>query len=355
MLYAGVDYHKRYSQVHVIDQSGRTRAAARLANDDLTVSKFFAALREPCTAVLEAGWNWGVMYDRLEAIDNVSKVELAHPYRVRAIAAAQVKTDSIDAHTLAQLVRSSLIPRAYVPGSATRQLREIVRQRVFLVRVRTMVKNRIHALLDRYHVPLPAVSDIFGKRGRDYLTKVELPAAAQKLLRQDMVLVETLSREISTTEQWLREAVRDDHRVTLLRTVPGLGDLLATVVALEIDRIDRFPTAAKLAAYAGLVPTTYSSGGHTAHGQLMVQSNKWLRWALVEAAWIAVRLDPYFRTHFARRRAHKPAQTAIVASARRLLEVIWHMLNEDRCYQNRSPLGVNRQPGGASAAALTTT
>jgi len=248
-----------------------------------------------------------------------------------------------------------LIPRAYVPGRETRRLREIVRQRVFLVRVRTMVKNRIHALLDRYHVPLPAVSDIFGKRGRDYLTKLELPATAQKLLRQDIVLLESLSREISATEQWLREAVRDDPRVNLLRTVPGLGDLLATVVALEIDRIDRFPTVAKLAAYAGLVPTTYSSGGHTAHGKLMVQSNKWLRWALVEAAWIAVRLDPYFRTHFAHRRAHKPAQTAIVASARRLLEVIWHMLNEDRCYQNRSPLGVNRQPGEASAAALATT
>jgi transposase len=292
----------------------------------------------------------GCDYDWLAAIDNLEQVELAHPFWVRAIAAAQVKTDAIDAHTLAQLLRSNLIPRAYIPGVETRRLREIVRQRVFLVRVRTMVKNRIHALLDRYHVPPPAVSDIFGKRGRDYLTKVELPAGSQELLRQDLTLLETLSREVRATEQWLRHSVRSDRRVELLCTVPGLGDLLATMVALEIDRIERFPSPAKLAAYSGLVPTTHSSGGHTFHGKLMPQTNKWLRWALIEAAWVAVRLDPYFRAHFTQRRAHKPAQSAIVATARRLLEVVWHILKEDRPYEARPPTGSHRALRTSSAA-----
>ena len=90
-----------------------------MANDCFTVGKFFQSLGEPCAAVLEAGWNWGVMYDWLAAIDNVEQVELAHPFWVRAIAAAQVKTDAIDAHTLAQLLRSNVIPRAYIPGVET--------------------------------------------------------------------------------------------------------------------------------------------------------------------------------------------------------------------------------------------
>jgi len=137
------------------------------------------------------------MYDWLDTIENVSAVELPHPYRVRAIAAAQVKTDSIDSHTLAQLLRVNLIPRAYVPGSATRRLREVVRQRVFLVRMRTMVKNRIQALLARHHVPLPAVSDIFGKRGRDYLSKVQLEGTAQELLRQDLELLAASARRFA--------------------------------------------------------------------------------------------------------------------------------------------------------------
>ena len=354
MLYAGIDYHKRYSQVHVIDERGRTRATARLANDFGTLHGFFAGLAEPCRAVVEAGWNWGEMYDWLDAIENISAVELAHPYRVRAIAAAQVKTDSIDSHTLAQLLRVNLIPRAYVPGSETRRLREVVRQRVFLVRMRTMVKNRIQALLARHHVPLPAVSDIFGKRGRDYLTNLKLEDAAQELLRQDLELLKTLSEEVRATEKWLHQGTGGDHRVEVLRTIPGLGALLATVVALEIDRIERFESSAKLAAYAGLVPTTYSSGGHTFHGKLMPQSNKWLRWALVKAAWVAVRLDPYFRAHFAKRRAHKPAQSAIIATARRLLEVVWHVLKENRPYQNRPPTGSNHASQNSSAAFATT-
>jgi transposase len=350
MLYAGIDYHKRYSQVHVIDEQGRTRVTARLANDLASLRGFFGKLAEPCRAVVEAGWNWGVMYDWLDAIENVAEVELAHPYRVRAIAAAQVKTDSIDAHTLAQLLRVNLIPRAYVPGVETRRLRELVRQRVFLVRMRTMVKNRVQALLPRQHVPLPAVSDIFGKRRRDYLSKVQLEAAAQELLRQDLELLETLTEEVRATEKWLHQATQSDRRVGALRTIPGLGELLATVVALEIDRIERFETPAKLAAYAGLVPTTHSSGGHTFHGKLMPQSNKWLRWALVEAAWVAVRLDPYFRAHFAKRRAHKPAQSAIIATARRLLEVVWHVLKENRPYQSRPVTGPNRALNTSSAA-----
>ncbi len=79
MLYAGVDYHKRYSQVHVIEQGGRIRTTARLANDEATVRKFFESLEEPCAAVLEAGWNWGVMYDWhwLEAIDTVRRCSSA--------------------------------------------------------------------------------------------------------------------------------------------------------------------------------------------------------------------------------------------------------------------------------------
>ncbi len=350
MLYAGVDYHKRYSQVHVIDEHGRTRARARLTNEFSALRRFFANLGEPARAVVEAGWNWGVMYDWLDAIENVTEVELAHPYRVRAIAAAQVKTDAIDSHTLAQLLRVNLIPKAYVPSAATRGLRELVRQRIFLVRIRTMVKNRIQALLARHHVPLPAVSDIFGKRGRDYLSKVRLEGGAQQLLRQDLGLLTALNEEIRASEKWLHQALEGDHRVELLRTIPGLGALLATVVALEIDRVERFPTAAKLAAYAGLVPTTHSSGGHTFHGKLMAHSNKWLRWALVEAAWVAVRLDPYFRAHFAKRRAHKPAQSAIIATARRLLEVVWHVLKENRPYQDRPPSHCNRGLRTSSAA-----
>lgn len=248
MLYAGIDYHKRYSQVNVIDEKGRKQASARLPNDFGAIEDFFRSLGEPCEAVLEAGWNWGVMYEWLERVENVSEVQVAHPYRTRAIAAAQVKTDSIDADTLAQLLRAGLIPRAYIPRSDTRRLREVVRQRLFLVRLRTLLKNRLHALLDRYHVALPAVSDLFGKGGLKYLSCVVLPGLAKELLAQDLRLVEALSEEIGQTEEWLREALKGDRRLEVLLSVPGRGRLLAAVVAWEIDTSERFTHAAKLVA-----------------------------------------------------------------------------------------------------------
>ncbi len=343
MLCVGLDLHKRYSQVDAVDESGASRAAARLANEFEQIEAFFGSLGEPCRVVLEAGWNWGLMYDWLDRVDNVVEVQLAHPYGVRAIAAAQVKTDRIDARMLGQLLRAGLIPRAYIPGRETRHLREAVRQRLFLVRVRTMLKNRIHALLDRYHVVPPPVSDLFGKRGRNYLSGVKLPGLAQELLAQDLRLLEALGSEIRSTEKALANTLRGDRRLELLLTVPGLGQLLATVVALEIDRIDRFRRPSKLVAYVGLVPSTYSSGGKTSHGGLMKMSNKWLRWALVEAAWIAVRHDPYFRHHFAVRVRHKGPKTAIIAVARRLAEVIWCVLTEDRPYQVRQPASKRRE------------
>ena len=343
MLSVGLDLHKKYSQLEVIDEAGLRRAGARIANELEQVKGFLGSLGEPCRVVLEAGWNWGSMYDWLEGIENVVEVQLAHPYGVRAIAAAQVKTDRIDARMLGQLLRVGLIPRAYIPGRETRQLREAVRQRLFLVRVRTMLKNRIHALLDRYHITPPPASDMFGKKGRDYLGKVELPGPAQELLRQDLRLLQTLSLEIGQTESLLAKTLAGDRRVELLRTIPGLGALLATVVALEIDRIERFARPAKLVAYAGLVPSTYSSGGKTSHGGLMKMSNKWLRWALVEAAWSAVRYDPYFRHQYALRHRSKGAKTAIIAVARRLTQVIWCVLTENRNYEVRQPAAKRRE------------
>src|SRR6266508_5640634 len=353
MLSVGLDLHKRYSQVEALDEGGGRRSAARLVNEFEEIEGFFRSLGEPCRVVLEAGWNWGSMYDWLERVENIVEIQLAHPYGVRAIASAQVKTDRIDARMLGQLLRVGLIPRAYIPGRETRQLREAVRQRLFLVRLRTMLKNRIHAHLDRHHVVPPPVSDLFGKRGRDYLSKVELPAPAQQLLRQQRRLLETLGLEIRETEKLLANALNGDRRVELLRTIPGLGALLATVIALEIDRVDRFARPAKLVAYAGLVPTTHSSGGKTSNGGLMKMSNKWLRWALVEAAWVAVRRDPYFRHQFALRCRTKGPKTAIIAVARRLAEVIWYVLSENRPYQVRQPASKRREYELTPAALVT--
>jgi transposase len=231
------------------------------------------------------------------------------------------------------LLRADLIPAAYIPGKETRLLKEMVRQRVFLVRTRTRLKNRIHVLLDRLHVPLPAVTDLFGKRGTEYLRKLTLPEINGEILREDLELLDVLNQLIRDSERELHQLAQSDPRVKRLLTVPGVGPILALVVALEIEDIERFGTSSKLVAYCGLAPTTYASGGKVFHGKLLPWCNKWLRWALVEAAWIAIRQSPYCRHYFESRKHRLGAHSAAIALARRLAEVIWHTWKEHRDYE----------------------
>lgn len=348
MIYVGVDHHKRYSYLTAVDEQGKVRRSCRLPNEREALTQVLADLGEPCRSVVEAGRNWGVMYDLLEELG--AQPVLANPCQVKAIAQARIKTDSIDSCTLAQLLRGDLIPCVHVPGRETRQMKNILRQRLFLVRLRTMVKNRIHMLLDRNHVVLPKFSDLFGRGGKRYLAALELPSREEgNLLASHMSLLETLEVHIKQTESWLDQALKQDRRVVLLRSIPGFGAILATLVALEIDDISRFQTSAKLCAYAGLVPSLHSSGGKTYYGHLIPHSNHHLRWAMIEASWMAVINSPYCRACYERLRRRKNPNVAITAVARRLLEIVHAVLTEDRPYQER-PVSTSFVPAALKPA-----
>lgn len=339
MLYAGIDHHKRYCQLAVVDEEGTVVREERLPTEREALVRFFTELEEPCAATLEAGYNWGLVYDWLEEARVVEELQLAHPLRVKAIAAAKIKTDRIDARILAQLLRAHLLPTAHIPGRAVRALKSLLRQRLFLVVLRTQVKNRIHALVDRHHLPTRQFSDLFGKRGRQFLHEAlkDLSRPDAELLGQDLELLEQLEEHIQATEGWLREAGEGDERVEWVRSIPGLGKFLALVVVAEIDRIERFPSPKKLAAYAGLVPSTYASGERVYHGRLTKQGNKYLRWALVEAVWPAIRASGELRAYYERIKSRQGANGAKAAVARKLAHLVWHVLTERRPYEERRP------------------
>src|SRR5438093_9270758 len=176
MNYVGIDYHKRYSVATAIDEQGQRLAEARIeGNDPQSFAEFFAALSGPSRAVLEACWNWGWLYEVLEGMEGIEEIVLAHPYKTRVIAEAQIKTDRLDARALASLLRVDMVARAHIPCKATRQRKEQLRQRLFWVRLRTRLRNRVHALVDRQHgLARPQVSDLFGVRGRKWLRELSL-------------------------------------------------------------------------------------------------------------------------------------------------------------------------------------
>lgn len=339
MLFVGVDHHKRYCQLAAVDERGVVVKEGRVPTDREELSRFLGVLGQPWAAALEAGRNWGLVYDWLEGLDGVQDLQLAHPAKLKAIAWAKIKTDTIDARTLAQLLRAHLLPAAHIPSQKVRALKSLLRQRIFLVVLRTMLKNRIHDLADRHHLETAQFSDLFGRRGRAFLQEAQerLPAPDGALLRQDLELLEQLRGHIRATEGWLKEASAADERVSWLRSLPGIGRFLALVILAEIDRIERFPSPQKLASYAGLVPSTYASGGRVFHGRLTKQGNKYLRWALVEAVWPAIRKSPWLRGCYERVKARHGANGAKAAVARKLCELVWYVLKERRPYEERRP------------------
>lgn len=337
--YLGVDYHRGYSYMTAMDEQGRVLGQGRVDNRLEAISRFLTRIgvNGESSAVLEATRNWTVMHDWLEEL--VDEVHLAHPLKVKAIAEAKIKTDKIDARVLAHLLRSDLLPEAYVPGPAAREARNVLRQRMFFVRVRTMVKNRIWHLVDRY--PEVASSrpcqELFSRQGLAWLKGIPVKRSDREMLDEELKLYQALEERISHSDELVGKLARGDRRVALLKTIPGIGEFFAVLIANEVDDIGRFSTEKKFFSYIGIIPSTFSSGGRTFHGRLTKQGNKYLRWALVEAIWPAMRSDPELGAYYQRVKARKGPNPAKIATARRLATVVYRVLSQGRPYRAYGP------------------
>lgn len=336
MQYVGVDHHKRFSYLTVMDKKGNIIKKGEISNTKESLKRFLnnPHSKRPVQAVLEAGRNWTVMYDWLE--EELDKVKLAHPYKTKAIAEAKIKTDKISARTLAHLLRTDLIPEAYVPDKETRHIKNILRQRMFFVRLSTMVKNRIYLILDR-HPELKQefdFKDLFTNQERRWLSIVGLPEKDRKLLAQELDLLEALEERIKLSNSWVKNIGKDNKLVKLLMTIPGIGKFFALLILVEIDDISRFRNKNKLCAYAGLIPSLFSSGDKSFTGKITKQGNKYLRWAMIEAVWPAIRKDLRLRAHYQRIKVRKGSSNkAKVATARKLLTIVYQVLKNTQPYR----------------------
>lgn len=331
----GVDYHKSYSHLMVQDSGGKTLRSGRVKNDRQSLGSFLERYRENSHAVVEATRNWMVIYDWLD--DICDDVVLAHPLKVKVIADAKIKTDKIDATVLAHLLRADLVPQAWAPSDKARELRVALRERMFYVRLRTMTKNRIVTVFDRYPeqtAQLKTLGDLFGKAGRSQLAQIEVSAIDRIQIDRGLAFIGDIDGRIKQAEMTIRAMTKGNGNVRLLKTIPGIGEFFARLIDAEIDDISRFRTPKKLAAYAGLVPSTYSSGGKTYHGKIIRQGNKWLRWAFVEAVTPAVASDPELRAQYDHLK-FRGVNKARVAIARKLLTIAFQILRDQRAYERR--------------------
>jgi transposase len=346
----GVDYHKSYSHLVVQDSAGKTLRSGRVKNDRQSLGGFLERYRENSHAVVEATRNWMVIYDWLD--DICDDVVLAHPLKVKAIADAKIKTDKIDATVLAHLLRADLVPEAWAPGERARELRVALRERMFYVRLRTMTKNRIVTVFDRYPeqtAQLKKLGDLFGKAGRVQLAQVNVSEIDRIQIDRGLAFIGDIDGRIKQSEATIRTMTKANGNVRLLKTIPGIGEFFARLIDAEIDDISRFRNAKKLAAYAGLVPSTYSSGGKTFHGKIIKQGNKWLRWAFVEAVTPAIVTDAQLRAQYEHLK-FRGVNKARVAVARKLLTIAFQILRDQRAYE---PRGASPTEGASTISRLS--
>jgi len=336
--YLGIDLHKRYSQVCAVNNSGKVIENTELENQDKILFPFFAQYQNKSQAVVEAiGFN-GWLIDLLEKRFKIPTV-IANPVKVKAIASAKIKTDKIDSETLAQLLRGNLIPSVYRPVPRDQKLKDLLRYRFRLVRYQTSLKNTIHTLLRRERVD-HSFSDLFGKKGKEFLRELKLLADKKEMLETYLRILEPIQAKVKGLNLRIAEIAKDDKRAERLTHVPGIGYLTALVIVSEIGDVHRFPSAKHLVAYAGLVPSTHSSGGTTYQGRITKTGSKILRWALVEAAHRTVNsstCSPRLRKWFDQVCKRGGKKKAIVALARKLLTLAYYLWKKREEYLSNYP------------------
>jgi len=252
------------------------------------------------------------------------------------------KTDKLDAKGLAKLLHLESLPTVWLPPGEIRDERELHRTRMALSKLRTSLKNRIHATLAKYSFSSTEHSDIFVGTGRTWLqaTLGRLPPETSRCVAQEIEALDGLQLQISQLEKRIRERIALTPSIQLLKTLPGVGDILAIVIEREIGSVDRFDTAGQFTSYAGLVPTVHASGDKTRLGHMRKPSNQYLKWAFIEAANVVVRHrhHPAWKTMYVcqvydqvcQRRGHA---VAVGAVARHLAEAAFWILKRQEPYR----------------------
>jgi transposase len=321
-VYVGIDVHRKRSQVAVIDADGEVLANRNVPNGAEPILGVIGGLPPGTPAAFEAGFGTGWLVELLE--DYGFTAHLVHPSRCKAIASARLKNDKAGAAILGQLLRADLLPEAWIAPPPVRELRALLRHRVALVRLRTLLRNRIHAVVAEHGYDRPDGGYWTGP-GRAWLAALELPAVSRELAGDDLGLIDALQERVDRLDWEIRQRARSDPRVKVLTQLPGVGPFTALVILAEIGDVSRFGSARKLASWAGLTPTVRGSDRVAHYGHISKEGSVWLRWVLCEAAQTAKR-SPEFAPAFqriAKRRGKKIATTAV---ARKLLTRAWHLL-----------------------------
>jgi len=346
--YVGIDWAYRRAAWCALSPGGTLTAEGFTPADEDGLARLVLQLGLDVKACVEmmSGAVW--VRDRLRSAG--WQVEVADARRVRGIAPLACKTDRVDARVLAELSRRDLVPALWIPSLEERELRERLRRRAHLVRLRTSALNRVYGLGTQWGLRLSA-DRLRRSDGPELLARSGMAPVWRRSIEEALAVVELFDQRIAPLDKELAPIARASRDVQLLATIPGVGDLLALTIAAEIGDVSRFPSPRKLVGYAGMAPGVQQSGDRTKTGlPLSKAGSRTLRWAAVEAAQHGWRpSNPWHQlyTDLTNRSCSNDAKSAV---ARKILTAAWHMLSLQQPFKPSRP---RRGNGTAPASSIS--
>ncbi|MFD1984477.1 IS110 family transposase [Mesorhizobium newzealandense] len=325
-----MDTHRTFGEV-VIWEDGRLRHVGRVDMTRTALEGFGKTLLADDEVVIEATGNCMAVSRVLSPF--VKRVVIANALQVKAIAHAHVKTDKIDAGTLASLYAAGYLPEIWTPDAATERMRRLVARRYQVVRHRTRIKNEVHSILYAHLIPRCPHADLFGRLGRAWLTRQPVPDDERAAIQRHIRELDRLGDDLRVLDREIAESALDDAVIKRLLTITGVNLAVAGGLVAAVGDIGRFSSPQKLVSYFGLNPRVRQSGlGAAHHGRISKVGRSHARAMLVEAAWAAAETPGPLHAFFVSIRARRGHQVAAVAVARKLTVLVWHMLTKEADY-----------------------
>ena len=329
----GIDLHKKTSYWTLMDHEQNIIYKKNLLTSKEGIEQGMREMNvgpSLVEAAIEPVSQWG-WYGDLLARKGFA-VHLVDVYKSKLIAGTKLKNDKVDSKTLADMMRSDFLPEAYRAPEETRDMREFMRHRAFLVRLRARIRNRVHQILWKQGEQCP-YADLFGLKAQAWLRSLKLHSPYQEEREELMAMWEETSLRISRHDLACKEMSGRSPKAQLLQSIPGIGVITSLTILAEVGDFTRFSSPDKLASYAGLVSSSYSSGERTCLGHITHRGSVWLRTALVEATNTVNPRWGALYGFYQRVKEKKGSKVARVALARKMLVLSWHLVKYDQYFK----------------------
>lgn len=334
MKYSGIDLHSNNAVVAVIDDRDRVLYCKRLANDlQLIVAALEPYRDELQGVVVESTFNWYWLVDGLMA-DGFA-VHLANTAAIKQYEGLKYSGDEHDAVFLAHIFRLGLLPEGYIYPSHERALRDLARKRMQLVQQRTLNILSIESLLAR-QLNLRINGEHVQRLDDAAVRALALPPHVERALMANLAVLHTLCTEIQALEAILHKEVKLRPQFDILKSAPGIGNILAATIMLETGTIARFASVGHFSSYCRCVDSKRISNGKKKGEGNARNGNRYLAWAFVEAAAGALRSCPQARRFYDRKKSKRLPVVAMKALAHKLARAAYYMMREGK------PFDLNR-------------